>query len=596
MKNDEGSDDARRGRLGRLFVRLAASPRSPWIVAALAFLITVPLLGSGRFLDDWMHVYVLRGNDLPGGPRGIWDMYRFADGGEGTRASYAMGVFPWWTAPDLKLAFFRPLGSLWVAADYALWGESSFMPHLEMSLVYAALAYVAVRAYREILGKAAAAAIFAGVLFAVDDAHSMAVVWIANRYALLAGVFGLLSLFFFAKPTGGARRASILSAVCFALGLASGETGLGVAGYLVAFAWFAHPAGKRAALLALSPHAAVLAVWAVIYKLLGYGAAGSSLYIDPTKKPVEFCAAVAERLPRLIAGQFFLPPAEMWSMLPASGRLTYMALATALAGVIVYGLYRATRGDVRAAALGVGALLAAIPPCAMVADDRNLLIPGFGAFGVLALAMERVWSGQARGLLARGVASVMIGLHLFLAPLLMPVRALNASKSMSALIARGAASIPSPPDITGKRLVVLSAPDVLVTNFMIIDRYLDDKPKPKQALIVTSQSRGTGKLERVSEQVFIVRNDLGQNVGPFDPVYRDVPLAVGQKFEQSGMIVQVLELTDDGALRALRVEFTDPLSDYVFLAWEGRAFVEAPPVAVGETRDLPSTDLFRQLQ
>jgi hypothetical protein len=29
---------------------------------------------------------------------------------------------PWWTSPELKLAFFRPLASALVALDYALFG------------------------------------------------------------------------------------------------------------------------------------------------------------------------------------------------------------------------------------------------------------------------------------------------------------------------------------------------------------------------------------------------------------------------------------------------------------------------------------------
>jgi hypothetical protein len=285
----------------------------------------------------------------------------------------------------------------------------------------------------------------------------------------------------------------------------------------------------------------------------------------------------------------------MWSMLPASGRVVHAVLALALAGTIVFVLARAVRGDRAAAALGVGSLLAALPVCAMVADDRNLLIPGFGAFGVLAIAMERVWSAS-KPLLARVTVTIAAVLHLVIAPFLLPLRAYNSVTSMRGLIVRGADSMPSDEGVNGKILMVIGTPDVLMTSYMALERLLDDRPRPAHTIVMTNQDRGMAIVERTGESIYEIRNELGQNGGPFSGVYSDKRVEVGRVYRQLGIDVEVLEVGPDGLPRAIRFTFTEPLDQYRFVVWQGRSFIEVPLLEIGEKRSFESADLLSQLQ
>ncbi|MCA1662772.1 MAG: hypothetical protein LC659_00595, partial [Myxococcales bacterium] len=85
------------------------------------------------------------------------------------------GVLPWWTDPEVKLAFWRPLSALTHVVDWRVWPRSPAAMHVH-SLLWFALALIAVAAfYRRFFaafgGGGAWAAGLAILLYAVDDAH-----------------------------------------------------------------------------------------------------------------------------------------------------------------------------------------------------------------------------------------------------------------------------------------------------------------------------------------------------------------------------------------------------------------------------------------
>ncbi|MFO0546919.1 MAG: hypothetical protein U0271_00960 [Polyangiaceae bacterium] len=601
-----GLESYRPWALARLALRVARHPRAPWICAALAFLLSIPMWGVGYMLDDNVHTWVLRGNHFPGGPRGSWDLYRFADGGSGLEQSTRAGVFPWWSSPELKLAFFRPIPSLWRAADFSLFGDRAWVSHVEASLVFVALVLAAAATYRRVFScsdmapapKAGVALTLAGVatlLFALDDAHGMVVGWIANRYALLSATFGLVSLALTLPPIGARalpRWQRVVSPLAFGLALASGEVGAGLFGYLLAFAWWG-PADRRRALVSLTPHAALLAAYTAVYISLGYGAYASSFYIDPLRSPGAFAVAVFERLPRLALSQFAFPPAEIWQILPVSGRWVYAAITVTGALLLIGALLRVTKLDNTVRMLGAGALLSAVPVCAVNPADRLLLLPGFGAFGILAIFLLRVWE-QGGSRRRRALAGLFAVLHLGLAPLLLPLGMLNFVKSFRPIVERGTASLPTDPGIVRQHLVVLSTPDALLTQNMFTLRILDGAPAPLSAAVVSVQDRGSPSLRRSGERTFIVQNPDGQNLSMFSPVFRDGPLRVGTRRETDVMTVTVLETRPaDGALVSIEVELRLPLDQLRFVVWKkGRGFEEVLLPAIGETLELPTATIF----
>jgi hypothetical protein len=584
------------GRLSGWVLRLVGHRHARWGIPLVAFVLTLPLIRLGYFLDDRIHTYVLSGNNFPGGPHGRWDLYRFADGGPEVQRGIYEGFFPWWTSPELKIGFFRPLASLWRSADHALWGESATMPHLESLLVYAALVGVVLLAYRA-LGLGAEGAGLAALMFAIDDAHGVPIAWVANRYAILAMLLGISAFWILARsPTR--RSSQLVSALVYGSALASGETALGVFGYFAAYAWFAHPEGRRAGLIALLPHLVVVGAWAALYRWLDYGAGGSELYVDPGRDPVRFVVAVFERLPRLVLGQLLGPPSEVWAMLPSSGRVAYAAVGLALATLLVAAIIRLAKGDPRTKVFAWGSLAAALPVCAMVPDDRNLLVVGFGAFGVLAIVVHRAWTaspGARPGLGRRALVGALVVFHLVLAPVLLPMRVFGAVQGLQGFVDRGVAGLPRDEAIRQQILFVLTTPDVLMTNFMFAEALLDGKPTPARGYVLSVQERGTAVVERIDERTYVIRNDLGQNGGPFTPVYRTGAIPVHQPVVTMDVTVEVTAAGPDGLPTEVRYTFED-IDRARWVVWQGRGFVEVPTLAIGEARSFESTSFLEAIR
>lgn len=605
--------------MSSVFQRIATHPRSALFCAFVAFAMTLPMLGIGYYLDDQLHTFILDGGTFPGGPWGPWDLYRFADGGEQLREATRQGFFPWWSSPDLRLSFFRPLPSLWRALDHQLFGHSALIPHLESSLAFAGATYVAWHAYNTILKpgepshqhswrfRAPVGATLAALMFAVDDAHSLSVSWVANRYALVVALFGFASIAVFAKRKlhdGPLSRSSLTSAGLFALALASGETALAALGYLVALAllFFPTPSGRKRACQALAPHFVVLGGWAILYRNLGYGAGGGAFYIDPLRSPGAFAGAVVERFPRLLLGQFFAPPSEVWTLVPGAAGGGLIALTIVLAIIVLAFVYSLAWNHPSTLALLLGTLLATLPVCAMTPDDRLLLMPGFGAFAILAIGIERVWRNPRY--LSRPVpvgdtmlrpdkpfwfgyvfAYLLMFLHIVVAPILLPVRALGFSGMLKTFIAQGEATIPRGDALVGKTLIIVTTPDVLMTNYMMLGRMARKEQLPRVSHILSAQEKGTAIIERDSQSSLIVRNAQGENGGPFGGVYRREPFVVGHKTSLDGVEAEVLETDAEGKLTTARFSFDRPMDEYLFLMWKGAGFVPLE-LAVGEKTEL----------
>ncbi len=584
---------------------IAGRPSMARVAAVVAFLLALPTLGAGYFLDDRFHELLLRGGRMPGSARGVWDLYRFADGGPGYREALGDGWFPWWANPHLKLAFFRPLASLWRAADFALWGGVAWPAHLETCLVYAALAFVAALAYRRLVGGAAAG--IAALAYAVDDGHNVPLAWTANRYAILAALFGIGAVLAHtrARERVGARA---IGPALFALALLSGETALGVVGYLVAYAWFVdrpERSDRFAGMRALWPYALVLGAWAVAYRALGYGASGSGFYVDPVGAPRTFLAKALSRGPELALSGMFGPPAEAWAFVPAELTPSAAVAAAVVVALIVVGLLRVARGADASArratsALLVGALLALVPACGTAPDDRNFLIAGFGFFGALGVALAEGLKPRDPGARARPARALGLGLlalaHLVAAPLLLPVRALNASAMFRRFIGRGAASLPARPDVDGKTFVFLGVPDALFVPYMMLERILDGSPHARRGTALSVEPAGPWTADFESEDTLVIQSSSGVLRCAFGPLYGDLPLRVGEVIELPLQRVEVVALTADGAPRTIRVTMLVPRQERVWLVWSGAGFVELPPPKAGDSRRMEGIDLMRLLQ
>lgn len=585
---DRSSWATRARRVGSWLVH----PRWPWIVAAVAFVLVLPSLPLGHMVDDLMHAHALRGGEVPGGPRGIWDMYRFADGGEGLARGVAKGMFPWWSSPSLKFAFFRPLSSVLIALDHQVLGDVPWLSHLLSCGAYAALALLVALLLRRLVPGAAGG--LAALLYAVDDAHHFPVLWIANRHAILSGALGVAALLAHLRWREGRGRAWT-GPLLMLLSLAAGESALTVVPYVLAWAWWMDPAGRRAALRALAPWGAVIALWAAGYVAGGYGASGSEVYLDPLGQPGRFLAGLATRLPQLLLAQLFLPPADVAPLIPPERAVVAAVVGLALLTAVVVPLHRLTRAHPAHRVLAAGMVLSLVPACAVFPSDRLLVLSGVGAFGLVAIALVEVgrrWLARDASRSAVAFAAVMTAVHLVLATLLMPVRIASTGAVFTAGIARGAATVPHDPGVVGKTLVVLVAPDALMTSYMFLDHLAAGRPAPDRARVLAVAQKGAVTALREGEQSLVLRGSEALNVDVFSRLFRADRYAAGERIEAGDMTVEVLAVDAAGFPIEVRYVFDRALdpAHQRWITWRGRGFVELPILAVGESVVLPATD------
>src|SRR5262245_18679995 len=92
------------------------------LVFSLGLLVQLPTLRIGFFADDYGHQLILRAHGVTPIPRGnLYDFGAAPQWAEFARGSFAL--LPWWTGSDWKIRFFRPLTSLSLRLDYALWNR-----------------------------------------------------------------------------------------------------------------------------------------------------------------------------------------------------------------------------------------------------------------------------------------------------------------------------------------------------------------------------------------------------------------------------------------------------------------------------------------
>jgi hypothetical protein len=572
--------------------RALVHPRFAWVLGLIAFLAHAPGLGAGYLIDDHVHRYFAHGGAVPGGPRGPWDLYRFADGGAGVRSAIDAGLHPWWTSPALKLAFFRPVTSLLRIAEEAVFGDYAIFCHLVSSLLFVATTLAVLALFRRWIGGAAAS--LGALLFAIDDAHATAVTWTAARHAVLGTLFVVLALHAYLRARDEGRS-SIASGALFFLGLASSESALSGLAFFGALALFDDTRPWRQRIGSLAPASVAVLTWVGFYRALDQGARGSAFYVDPLASPRHFLELLTTRAPALMLAQLFAPPAEVASMSPSA------APAIAVFGAAFFAVFawlslRALPERAKVVSLLVAFVLALVPACGTNGEDRLLVLPGVAAFGLLAL-----WARHAArpkpSLALRAAAGVGVLVHVIMALLLLPVRSHAMASMLARMVDRGSASVP--PENTGhaEELVILSAPDSILPTSMFIQRSLQGKPARFGRLLTTSPAT-PATLTRLGDSVFEIHCEGGMMHDPFLGALRPGLFVAGERVEVPGVTYEVLAVRDAGYPTAIRFSFAgNALVDGSrrFLTWRDHAFAEVTLPPVGGSLELPALDLAKEL-
>lgn len=575
---------------------LLSHARMPYISALVALILLIPVLTTGLIMDDHAHRMNVDGSAYPGGPRGAWDLFRFME--EDRRALQQVmdkGLWPWWSATTFRLAFFRPIASLWHALDYRVWPDAHAWMHAESILIFGAACVLAGFLYRRLLGATVCAGL-AALMFACDDAHAMVLTWIANRHSILATAFGIAALLAHDKARKDQwRSGKVWGPVAFASALLCGENGVSTLPYLLGYAVFLDESSWRARLKSLVPYAGVAAAWAIIYKIGGYGAAGGAFYIDPVRQVGDFIQAVPLRLPVLVAGLLAVPPADVWLSYRAGETTGLVIACVVVVALVAAGLATVLRGNRTAAFFATGMVLSLLPACATWPSDRNLLFAGLGGFGLVAqmISASREHLGRPARYYAAALGGLFIFLHLVAAPLLLPLRSWGTGNMLHRYSEQAIESLFPDGDVTGKKLIVIAAPDSVITNMAAAAKINRRVPLPESFRLLSAVTLGTAVVRRVDEKTLSIVLSAGHLHDPTATVFRDpkrFPFRVGDRVLLTGMTVEIMSLTADGALpERVDFHFDKPLEDasFFWVYWDKHRFAPLKMPAVGEERELP---------
>lgn len=571
---------------------LLARPRAHWAIIAGASLLLAPCIASGFFLDDY--VLALKASlesPIAGLPAQPLALFTFTTGDAArNRSLMDIGaILPWWSDPHHLNAFFRPVTSLTHVLDFSAWPNSPALMHVHSIFWYALALWVLSRVYRALEPEAPQVAGLALFLFACDDAHGATVGWIANRNAVIAVALSLPALIAHHRAAQGARGAGWFGPICFAFGLAAGETALSIAGYLLAYSIFMDRRRLAARALSLAPYAALLLAHRVIYRALTLGSFGSSGYHDPLREPFQFLATLGYNLPVLLSSELLLPLSDFgfWG---ASAVRAPLWIVSALSVVAVGApLVALAKHDARVRFWGAGLCLSAIPVSASLPGERLLLALGIGACPLLArLIMDAPATARARVALA----AMLVLIHGVAAPCALPVRAW-ALAPLSAAIDRLDAGIPNDTTIREKRVFVLNAPLTVMLSYLQVERAVRREQRPAQLLALASSSSELS-VERTGASRLRVELAEGFLHRAEETHYRADKLAGTDHVALLGVRIDVASRTSDGRPKAVEFTFDEPLesSRYLFYAYRDGQLVPWQLPAAGTIQRFPAQDFF----
>jgi len=571
----------------------------PLVVMVVAIGLVLPSLGAGLLIDDYHHKLFFSGSDSPAGLLDSpLDLFRFFDADpERSEKLLDFGLLPWWTTEGAKAAFWRPLTSLTHCLDYALWPDTPALMHAQSILWYGLLALLVTLLYRRVAPTAAIAGV-AAVLFALDHTHSIPVGFLANRNAVIAATFGVLTLLAHDRYRRERSALVLLGAIVFlAASLLSAEAGIATVAYLAAYALFLDRGPWKSRVGSMLPYLAVVVLWRLLWNGLDYGVENLGVYIDPLREPLRYAAAVCNRAPLLLLAQYLGPPSDIALMMPPPG--TKILWLVALVFLVFFGvlLIPLLRQDRVARFWTLGMLLSILPISATFPSDRLLTFTSIGAMGLIAQFLAATF-GPRSGLrdarpwrlAAVPLAYLFVLVHAVIAPPILMARSWQpmVPKSFIQQMMIG----PLDEAVETQDLIVVNPPLAFVTGTGAFVWADEQTPFPRRLRLLTSSLFRPVDVSRPDAQTLVVRPQYGYYAWVFDALFRhpEDTFRVGDRVTLSGMTVEIREVTGDGRALEAAFIFPVPLED-PSLRWMQYApdgFGPFTPPPVGQTVILPA--------
>lgn len=587
--------------------RMAAMPRLrrfldwPWavhVILGVALILLLPSFALGLQLDDRIH-RVMATDSFPMLSRGPTEYYAFfLDADEFRGAAAEVGILPWYTDPGFHGSFWRPLSSLSLHLDHAIVGSPAFA-HAHSLAWFAALILATWAVYRRVF-EARWLAVLALLLFALDESHANAVGWIAARNSVMSMAFATAAVALHLRwREEGDLSAAFGAPAMLGLGLLSGETALAMTAYLFAYALWLDRGSVRERAASLLPCAAVSVVWRVVYVALGHGFGGSGLYIDPSAEPLHFARAMVERLPALISSQFTPVSADFVALIAKPGLWVLLAVGLALLGMCTALAWPALRERRDLAAFfATGMVLAAVPMCSTMPQERLLFPVGLGGFGLVAIVLQAAFWPETETetetetkppLRLRAVGAFLVFTHLVLAPLTLPPRVLGI-QILGARYDATARSIGGLGEVEGKTVYLVRSADLFTGPLLGPHRAGLGLDRPARTRTLASGVEAM-TVARTGPRTLAITCDAGLLDQPLDRMFRDpeaLPFVVGERHDFGDGEVLVEVVTPDGRPTQLRFESRLPLEreDALWMVWTGKGYEPFALPEVGERVEL----------
>ncbi len=572
-----------------------AHPKLGRYLAAIAVLLTLPALFHGYEVDDRLQrIKVLRHGKFAYLAQGVDALYTFIDGDPKlTAALIEAGIATWWSDVNARIAFLRPITSfnLWLDHRYV---NVAWLSHLQSVVWYLGTIFVALALYRRLIQRPWVAGL-AALMFTVDHTHGLAAAWIAQRNTLIAGLFGLLTLYFHdrARRDAGREREAFFAATCLGLALFSAEGGLGVLPYLLAHAWFFD---RERFGRSLWPYAPPVLVWALVYKLGGYGTHGSGMYVDPGDAPLSYFSQTLHHAPLLVATELGMPGVDFYPFLPAYAKIALVTFAVVGTTMFLITIRPLLRQNAESRFFVLSGLLSILPACATLPSGRLTFLCSFGLLGALAQIIE-AWRDPASWFPRQGwirLCAIPVVLwcglgHLFLSPIAF-VFSMHQMTIFEKIVARLAQGLPNDPKLESQRMIVVNPPEPAFCAYVMVVRSDDGLPTPRGMLSMSSGARPL-ELKRIDDSTLILSSQIGLVQPGVDLLARDNrPFVVGETVKFSDLSIEVTRVGTSGWPLEAKFMFAKPLENesYTWMQWKDQTLVPLTLPKVGETLSFPA--------
>lgn len=557
--------------------------RADLLVLILAAIVALPALAVGFHFDDWWHLAIVR--NVPTWTA-ITGMFKFAG---------VSGPAPcWWQSTDLKLAFFRPLSALLIVVDNALFGDTAALWHADQLLWWLLLAFGVTRLIRGTVPPRAA--LVGAVAFALNDAHLLPIAWLANRNALVSAALGILAVVAHVRSrTGSGRAFAIASPLLFGLALLGGESALGVLGFFAAWEALVAKDPVAVRIRALAPIAGIVALWAIGYRLGGFGTVGSGSYVDPLAQPIAWLHDAPVRTAALLGQLLLRAPVDVWFL---AEQLRGWPVSAGIIGVPVWALLlrRLAREESEAwngvKWLLVGSAISIIPSLSTFPSSRLLLLPSIGVCAALGALIELVWRARRTKRRLPRLFRLVVFLLAVGALIAAPISLIAQEKVLHDL-ASGVRASADRAELgpAGELPIVLVAPDPATVLYLPTIRYVEGDPLRPWAVV--SMAPYPHRFTRTAANRLDVEVIGGHLLGTeWERLLRGDarPLVVGDRVAWGDATIEILDVDAVGPTRFALIaggDLADPRARW--LMWKDGSLVRTALPTVGESMVIDPT-------